>query len=108
MKSEVKIGNNIRIRRESLGMSQQELAEGIGYKNRSTIGKIEKGERKITVDMISKIAAVLKTTSAELIRPGIEDSLEDSRKFVIEAYDRMSENDKKHLIEYIKLLRRAL
>ena len=37
-------GDNIKKRRYELKMSQQELAEAMGYKTRSTIAKIESGE----------------------------------------------------------------
>ena len=37
----------IRRRREELGLSQDELAKKLGYKSRSSINKIEKGENDI-------------------------------------------------------------
>ena len=39
------IGNLIKLRRTELGMSQKELAEKCGYTNRSTISRIESGDR---------------------------------------------------------------
>lgn len=44
--------NKIRSRRKQLGMTQQDLAAKIGYKNRSTITKIEKGETDLTQGQI--------------------------------------------------------
>ena len=38
------IGDRIRLRRVELGMTQQELAEKIGYKGKTAISKIEAGE----------------------------------------------------------------
>ena len=38
---------NIKHRREELGLSQQDLADMLGYKSRSTIAKIEAGENDI-------------------------------------------------------------
>ena len=35
------IGQRVKIRREELGMSQEELAKKIGYKSKSSINKIE-------------------------------------------------------------------
>lgn len=61
------IGNNIKERRESLGMSQDELAEKMGYKSRSTIAKIEKGVNDVTQTNIVKFAEILKTTPAYLM-----------------------------------------
>jgi len=61
------IGVYIKERRESLGMSQDELAEKMGYKSRSTIAKIEKGVNDVTQTNIVKFAQVLKTTPAYLM-----------------------------------------
>ena len=41
--------------REEQNISQEELAKRSGYSNRSTITKIEKGERKPTVDKIRAV-----------------------------------------------------
>ncbi|MCF0106212.1 MAG: helix-turn-helix transcriptional regulator, partial [Holdemanella sp.] len=48
------IGERIRKRREELGMSQEELAELMGYKNRSTIAKIESGANDVVQKNIVK------------------------------------------------------
>lgn len=61
------IGVYIKERREALGMSQDELAEKMGYKNRSTIAKIEKGVNDVTQTNVVKFAEVLKTTPAYLM-----------------------------------------
>lgn len=61
------IGNKIKERREALGFSQDELAEMMGYKSRSTIAKIEKGVNDVTQTNIVKFAKVLKTTPAYLM-----------------------------------------
>lgn len=61
------IGNKIKERREELGLSQDELAEMMGYKSRSTIAKIEKGVNDVTQTNIVKFAKVLKTTPAYLM-----------------------------------------
>lgn len=53
--------------REEQNISQEELAKKSGYSNRSTITKIEKGERKPTVDKIKSIANALNVTPAYLI-----------------------------------------
>lgn len=61
------IGNKIKERREALGLSQDELAERMGYKSRSTIAKIEKGVNDVTQTNIVKFAEVLHTTPAYLM-----------------------------------------
>ena len=61
------VGANIRKRRYELGMSQQELAERMGYKTRSTIAKIESGENDVSQSKLVKFAQVLDTTPEALI-----------------------------------------
>lgn len=61
------VGANIRKRRFELRMSQQELADAMGYKTRSTIARIESGENDVSQKKLQKFAAVLDTTVAALI-----------------------------------------
>lgn len=61
------IGIKIKARREQLGMSQDELAEKMGYKSRSTIAKIEKGVNDVYQGNIVKFAEVLNTSIAYLM-----------------------------------------
>ena len=70
-----KIGFRIKARREALGMSQDELAIKMGYKNRSTIAKIENGTNDVVQTNIVKFAEVLNTTIAYLM-----DWEEDNKK----------------------------
>ena len=61
------LGQNIRFYREKLGMSQEDLAKRLGYKDRSTIAKIENNVNDITQSKIVAIAEVLQTTPAALM-----------------------------------------
>ena len=61
------VGSNIKKRRFELRMSQQDLAEAMGYKTRSTIAKIESGENDVSQKKLQKFAAVLDTTIEYLI-----------------------------------------
>lgn len=58
---------NIKARRRELGMSQEELANKVGYTSRSTIARVEKGEIDISRTKIIAFAQALKTTPAELM-----------------------------------------
>lgn len=53
------IYERIKYLRESLNMSQQELAEKVGYKDKSAISKVERGDRDINQTMIMKYAVAL-------------------------------------------------
>lgn len=56
-----KIGARIRIKRESLGMTQQELADMVNV-TRNTISRYENGEIEIGVIMLKNIADALSVT----------------------------------------------
>ncbi len=53
------IGEKIRNRRTELEMTQQELAERMGYKHKSSINKIELGMTEVTIDQAELFADVL-------------------------------------------------
>ena len=53
--------------RISLGMSQSELAQRVGYEGKSAISKVENGERDISQSMIIKYAEALNVTPAYLL-----------------------------------------
>lgn len=59
--------NQISALRRVRGVSQQELADAIGT-TISTIGKLERGERRLNQDWMEKIAAVLKCEPHMLIQ----------------------------------------
>ena len=63
----LEIYKRIRARREELGLSQEELAKRMGYKSRSSINKIEKGENDIPQSKIIAFAQALGTTPEALM-----------------------------------------
>lgn len=66
-KEENTIGQNIKRRREELGMTQEELAIKLGYKSKSTINKVEMGINDITQKKLKKYAEALNTTDSYII-----------------------------------------
>ena len=58
---------NIRARRIALKMTQQELAQKVGYKSTSTIAKIESGENDIPHARLAAFAVALNSTPVELL-----------------------------------------
>lgn len=60
------IYTNIKKRREELGMSQRELARRCGYKDNTTLVKIEQGVVDISISRLYKIAKALNTTPIAL------------------------------------------
>lgn len=61
------IGRRIKERREELKMTQQELADRLGYRNKSSIAKIETGTNDIVQSKVVEFAKVLDTTVADLM-----------------------------------------
>ncbi len=61
------IGKNIAAIRKSLGITQEELAELVGYRSKSTINKIELGINDIPQSKIVMFAKALNTTPAVLM-----------------------------------------
>lgn len=53
------VGENIRTFRVLNGMTQEELAQKMGYKSKTTINKIEKEINSMPLDRIQKFAEVL-------------------------------------------------
>lgn len=60
-------GQRVKKYREDIGMSQDELAQIIGYKSRSSINKIELDKNEATQTIICKLAKALKTTPGHLM-----------------------------------------
>jgi transcriptional regulator with XRE-family HTH domain len=61
------VGLRILLRRERLGLTQEALAALAGM-DRTAIGKIERGERGVTVGTLWRLAKALRTTSSQLLR----------------------------------------
>lgn len=60
-------GERVRQSREKLGLTQQELADRLGYKSRASINKIELDKRNMKQSQIAELARVLETTPGYLM-----------------------------------------
>ncbi len=78
----MKMGEKIRQSRIQKGYSQVELAEMLGLKSRSSINKIEMGERDISKKHIEKLAEILGVTPVYLM--GWENKQEEMTEELIE------------------------
>lgn len=61
------IYDRIKYLRERYGYSQAELSEKVGYRGKSTISKIESGQRDISQSMIQRFASVFGVSPTYLI-----------------------------------------
>lgn len=62
-----RLGEAVRARRKAMGLSQETLADAAGI-DRSHMGKIERGERNVTLLNVVKIAAALNGSASDLLR----------------------------------------
>lgn len=62
-----RLGEHIRLLRESEGMSQEELAKKAGFAGRAAISAIEKGKNNISVEKLPALALALNTTPGDLM-----------------------------------------
>jgi len=67
----IPLGQRIKQIRESLGLSQQALAEKLGV-SRPSISLIENGERKVCAEELEKLAAIFNLSVDTLLDPGKE------------------------------------
>lgn len=72
------IYNRIRMRRQELGWTTDELAKRMGYKDRSSISKIESGKADIPQSKVKAFADVLDTSVSWLL--GIDEANNTSDK----------------------------
>lgn len=63
----LELGNAIRKRRQSLGLSQEQLSESVNC-HRNFVGRIERGEQNPTVDTLVRIAGGLSCTVKDLLK----------------------------------------
>jgi len=62
-----KFGMRIKLRRAVIGLSQTELAERLGYSNKTIISKIESGKNEPPLSKVKAFADALETTVAYLM-----------------------------------------
>ena len=61
------LSTRVRLRREELSLSQEQLAQRMGYRSKSSITKLEKGVNDIPQAKLEELAAALETTPAYLL-----------------------------------------
>ncbi len=90
------IGERIKLRREELNLSQDELAKKVGYKSRSSINKIEQDGRGLPQKKIVAFAKALDTTPAYLMGWTEYDSHFSGKEAPKEVYSKFITNIEKH------------
>lgn len=62
----IKLGGAVRAARLARGLSQEALADAAGI-DRSHMGKIERGERNVTIMNIARVAAALNAKPSDIL-----------------------------------------
>lgn len=63
----IRVGAAIRAKRKALEVSQEELADNVGM-DRSHMGRIERGERNVSLINIIRIARALDCVPSEILK----------------------------------------
>lgn len=108
----MEIGERIKLKREELNMSQDELAKKVGYKSRSSVNKIESDGRGLPQNKIVLFANALQTTPAYLMGWENENemhqaelSLQDQQAYAIDTlYSAFGDREVEHFEKYIELI----
>ena len=108
------IYERIKYLREKQNMSQQELALRVGYKDKSAVSKVERGDRDINQTMVKKYAEALNTTPAYLMgweekeNPPAEPQLTEGEEKLLKLIRLMPEEMKKQYTELLESTLKAL
>ena len=113
-------GEKIRHLREKKGITQDDLAKAAGYKDRSSIAKIESGGSDPSHRMLLKIANVLEVSPAELLEetPSLTPRITNydqalgepvylkhgEVRIMAKGFDRLPEEKRKKAFELAKLI----
>lgn len=61
------LGDRVKQKRENMGLSQEELADKMGYKSKTSIHKIEQGITDLPLSKVEELAKVLNVTTSYLM-----------------------------------------
>ena len=92
------LGNKVKKRRLELGMSQQQLADRMGYSSRASINKIEKG-RPISQKIIQRLVKALNVSFAYFVDYENKDENE-----LLYMYNNLTIENKNKVISYCKYI----
>ena len=111
----MKFGKKLRRLREEKGISQQELANILGYKSNSYIYDIERGSFTPSEEKIKRLAKALKVSFSEIKNLMFVSKLEDlgikDPHFIsmLRDYSRLSVEDKRAIVRlYLKRKRKLV
>jgi transcriptional regulator with XRE-family HTH domain len=96
------IGNRIKTAREDAGLLQSDLARTVGFESPTAISLIEGGERKVSAEMLSKIADALHVDVNFLLG---KETKEADFMYALRADKNIGKEDKKKLEDFYQLFK---
>lgn len=101
---------NIKKLRIEKGLTQEELAHLVGYTDRSSIAKIERGDVDLSQSKIAQFADILGTTPSEIMgweqteKPtvGEDDGLSERERQLIQLVRRLSDKQVDGLLDLLR------
>ena len=104
-------GENLRKLRQARGITQEELSEKLGYSSRSSINKIEAGDRDMPRSKIEQAAKILGVSPLELFKNEpleagsvLEVIVDDELRNMQEQYEKLNDKNKMRLAAYLQAL----
>ena len=101
------IGHNVKLFREKLGLTQEELAFRMGYKSKSTINKIEKNINDVNQTKINQLAKALNCDPSDLMVSQKKEKREvfevsDEEKDLLRLFRQLSDDQKAMILGAVK------
>lgn len=97
------LGSRIKNKRLEKNLTQEQLAEKVDL-SAVYIGQIERGERKMTIQTLVKLANVLETSIEELLSDSTEGNLNAKLKELLEIAKKLDVSDLNKVINIIKAM----
>ena len=108
----MELSDRVRMRREALGMSQEELAMRMGYSSRTSINKIENG-RPCSQKIIARLAEALNVSIPYLMGweekeenpTAIDDGISEVKRELIDCIKKLPEDKVRMLLQVARSIR---
>lgn len=102
-----KVGQRIKTERKMQNLSQQELAEKVGYADKGLISRIESGSLNLSMDKLIKIADALNVDVTELLMDPEPAEKKVEKDVILYDVSDISQEGQKRIKEYIETIRSA-
>ncbi|MBR0295395.1 MAG: helix-turn-helix transcriptional regulator [Bacilli bacterium] len=105
------LGHRLKELRKSKGYSQYQLAELMGYKDHSTLAKVETGVNDITVETLYKYASILNVNVSDILSFNTENyvnNIQELERLLNDIEEEQANGAKYYSIEELDLALRKI